>query len=792
MNPQDEEQEQSSLIIDGGHLAHAMGTVTIKCAKKYNMNPKDIHVNIDMLIPEIEKQLGLKFNLYQQFFYQGTSNGQPNDFHKRLRRNNITIGIHEMKIQHGKPVNKETTITDPKEAAVVSTFMKTQKWLICISCILLLAPIYTVIKIVIIAFVAYMEVYHKVTFFDVSKTTDHTNTTSQKNSIWVERGVDVQIATKIIECSHGINGHTKSKICIITGDSDLKSAFVCASNATNKSANIIVLSESNCLATCLEPYLNDDKHVTLESIMEACITSYTNEFLITPRVLPPVSVPKKAPNPIAVEMPRVFIVPETTQKKVVNPNVVETPKLTKKPVISNVNDTQFTVPTIKQESSTVALVDDQLSLEVALKLHKFIATKCGNKPFFTIEMAQFYNDGNESLKAFVQKVKVKSICMTWNEILITRGSQILLANSERSQNLVNSYFVVNEPPRESYRNERESYRTEPPRESYRTEPPRESYRTERDSYRTEPPRESYRTEPPRESYRTEPPRESYRTERDSYRTEPPRESYRTEPPRESYRTERDSYRAEPPRDSYRTERDSYRTEPPRESYRTEQSKNDSDDTELLMRQLGVVWDGTIPIRSFLKDKKQILELLNLSVSETLTSIKNCFPDEPFRACFSNFETKYINTNYRSLSKLCKEIILVVEEPPTENDIQFPTVTEYKVEPANEVIIRYETAKVVEDTDEVIRDEASENEAADEVIRDEASEEDADDVICYEAAEMVEEEDADDVICYEAAEVVEEAAEEVVRDEAAEMVEDYNTMEQLLNTVSLSMAAENSF
>ena len=701
MNPQDEEQEQSSLIIDGGHLAHAMGTVTIKCAKKYNMNPKDIHVNIDMLIPEIEKQLGLKFNLYQQFFYQGTSNGQPNDFHKRLRRNNITIGIHEMKIQHGKPVNKETTITDPKEAAVVSTFMKTQKWLICISCILLLAPIYTVIKIVIIAFVAYMEVYHKVAFFDVSKTTDHTNTTSQKNSIWVERGVDVQIATKIIECSHGINGHTKSKICIITGDSDLKSAFVCASNATNKSANIIVLSESNCLATCLEPYLNDDKHVTLESIMEACITSYTNEFLITPRVLPPVSIPKKAPNPITVEMPRVFIVPETTQKKVVNPNVVETPKLTKKLVISNVNDTQFTVPTIKQELSTVALVDDQLSLEVALKLHKFIATKCGNKPFFTIEMAQFYNDGNESLKAFVQKVKVKSICMTWNEILITRGSQILLANSERSQNLVNSYFVVNEPPRESYRTERESYRTEPPRESYRTE------------------------------------------------------------------------------------RDSYRTEPPRESYRTEQSKNDSDDTELLMRQLGVVWDGTIPIRSFLKDKKQILELLNLSVSETLTSIKNCFPDEPFRACFSNFETKYINTNYRSLSKLCKEIILVVEEeplvveePPTENDIQFPTVTEYKVEPANEVIIRYETAKVVKDTDEVICYEAAE------VVE----EEDADDVICYEASE----EDADDVICYEAAEVVEEAAEEVVRDEAAEMVEDYNTMEQLLNTVSLSMAAANSF
>ena len=618
MNLQNEEPEQASLVIDGGHLAHAMGTVTMKCAKKYNMNPKDIHVNIDMLLPEIEKQLGLKFNLYQQFFYQGTSNGQPNDFHKRLRRNNITIGIHEMKVQHGKPVNKETTIVDPKSVAVVSIFMKAQKWLIGICCVLLLVPIYTIVKIVIIAFVAYMEVYHKVTFFDVSNTIDYTTPYSQKASIWVEKGVDVQIATKIIECAHGINGHSKSKVCIITGDSDLKSAFVCASNATNLSGNLIVLSESNCLATCLEPYLNDDKQVTLESIMEACITSYTNEFLIMPRTLPPVSIPKKVPNPITVEMPRVFTVPETTQKSVVEP-----PKLSKKNIIPKVIIP--IAPTIKQELSTVALVDDQISLEVALKLHRFIATKCGNKPFFTIEMAQFYNDGNESLKTFVQKVKVKNICMTWNELLITRGSQILLANSERSQNLVNSYFAVNEPPRESYRTERDSHRPEPARESYRNEPPRDSYRNEQDSYRNE---------------------------QDNRRTEPPRDSYRNEP------------------------------------------SNESDDTELLLRQLRVVWEGTIPIRTFLKDKKQILELLNLSVSETLISIKNCFPDEePFRTCFSNFETKYINTNYRSLSKLCKEIILAVEDPP------FPSLTEII---DNRLITesQYTVTEVEETTDEV--------------------------------------------------------------------------------------------
>ena len=600
-------QEEASLIIDGGHLAHAMGSVTIKCAKKYNMNPKDIHVNIDMLLPEIEKQLGLKFNLYQQFFYQGTTNGQPNDFHKRLRRNNITIGIHEMKIQHGKPVNKETTIMDPKDVAVVSTFMKAQKWLIGICCLLLLAPIYTILKMVVIACVAYIEVYHKVSFFDICKIVDNTNPYSQKASIWVEQGVDVQIATKIIECAHGINGHSKSKVCIITGDSDLKSAFVCASHATYEGGNIIVLSESNCLATCLEPYLNDNKQVTLESIMEACVTSYTNEFLIMPRAVPPTPalIPKKVINQTTIKMPRAPPRAPVQTKVISNPAVVvETPKLPKKNIVSKIVEPQF-MPNIshpiKQDSSTVAMVDDQLSLEVALKLHKFIATKCGNKPFFTIEMSQFYNDGNELLKPFVQKVKVKSICMTWNELLITRGSQILLANSERSQNLVNSYFAVNDPPSKSQR-------------------------------------------------------------QDSYRNEPPRDSYRNEPP---------------PRDSYQNGK-----------------SNDSDDTELLMRQLSVVWDGTIPIRAFLKDKKQILELLNLSVSETLTSIKNCFPnEEPFQTCFSNFESKYINTNYRSLSKLCKEIILAVEEPP------FPNSTEI-IDNCMIIEAQYTVTEVEEITNEV--------------------------------------------------------------------------------------------
>ena len=572
-----EQDNSASLIVDGGHLAHAMGSVIVRYAKRHNVNPKDIHVNIDLLLPEIERQLGLKFNLYQQFFYQGTSNGQPNDFHRRLRRNNITIGIHEMKIQHGKPVNKEGTMADPKGIAIVPAFIKAQKGLIVLCCFLLLAPVYSVLKLAILAFVAYMEIYHKVTFFDGFKPTE---SASQKASVWVEKGVDVQIGTKIIECAHGINGHSRSsKICVITGDSDLKSAFICASSATNMNGNIIVLSEKNCLAACLETYVVN-KQVTLEGIMEECITAFSNEFLITPRVPAPALTPQK--KTITTEV----VKPITKKHKVVVAPQAESPN--PPPVIA--------VPLLKPELKHNE--ESAISCEVALRLHKFIAVKWIGRPFFAIDMTHFYQDGNESLKAFIQKVKIRNICATSSDLLIqvASGGQIVLANSERSQNLENSYFVNTAPKKD---------------------------------------------EPSRES---------------SYRSEPREPSYRNEP---------------------------------RESSFNGIKEPSDDDTQLLMRQLSVAWDGTTPVRVFLKEKKQILELLNLSVPATISSIKNCFPEEePFQTCFTNFDTKYINTNYRSLSKLCKEIIQSVEGDVNSdiNDDLVKEVNNYEVTEVEEVIV----------------------------------------------------------------------------------------------------------
>jgi transcriptional regulator with PAS, ATPase and Fis domain len=204
-----------------------------------------------------------------------------------------------------------------------------------------------------------------------------------------------------------------------------------------------------------------------------------------------------------------------------------------------------------------------------------------------------------------------------------------------------------------------------------------------------------------------------------------------------------------------------------------------------MRQLGVVWDGTIPIRAFLKDKKQTLELLNLSVSETLISIKNCFPDEePFRTCFSNFEIKYINTNYRSLSKLCKEIIQVVEDPPAERDLQFPTVAD-NIANADEVICHKDTTEAVEDATEVVEDTTEAVEDATEVVEDTTEVVEDTTEVVEDTTEVVEDitEDVQDTT-----EVVQDA-DDVIWLEAAEVVKDYETIEQLLNTLCLSIAAE---
>jgi len=719
----DENAYFAALIMDGGHFAHAMSSVTTKCAKKYNVNPQEIQVSLDLIIAEIENQFDIKFSLYQLFFYQGTFTGQPNEFHKRLKRNNIHVGIHEMKKQRGK--NTEVIETEPNKPSVVITFLKAQKFLVFITCGLLLVPIPILLKLIMLACVICLEVYHEIRFFDIFqfKNSEVTIPKNGKATIWVERGVDVQIATKIIECSHGLNGNTKpSKLIVITGDSDLKSAFMCANNASNMAGNIIVLAEDNCLAGCLLPYLPDNKQITLENIMEACLIWSKGGGLVVPR--------------LRVSAAAIVSKTETITTAPIQNDVIVSP-----------------VVNIASALQTIAILSSaDASLEIALALHEFIATKYENKPFFSVDMAFFYTSGNEQFKQYIQKYKIKSICDTWPQLLKldwsvpSKGARVLLADSERSQELVNNYFnknsrvanpelqkvtlvvkeefdcdalLVNLKPtddlesrllnqvtnttyniRDEYRNEPgDNYRNEPG-DNYRNEPG-DNYRNEsKDNYRNES-RDNYRNES-RDNYRNES-RDNYRNEPgDNYRNEPG-DNYRNES-RDNYRNEsRDNYRNEPkdnyrnePKDNYRNEpRDNYRNEP-RSSRRIEsktgyQSDNrdkhtyrntvssrrnepktqppkvqevESDDFLLLMRQMKVVWDGAVPIRHFLSSKCEILEQLNivffLSVEETLNLIKNCFEDDMFETCFSNFELKYIKTSYRSVSNLRKDIIKVVD------------------------------------------------------------------------------------------------------------------------------------
>ena len=120
--------------------------------------------------------------------------------------------------------------------------------------------------------------------------------------------------------------------------------------------------------------------------------------------------------------------------------------------------------------------------------------------------------------------------------------------------------------------------------------------------------------------------------------------------------------------------------------------------------------------------------------------------------------------------MCKEIIQVVEDPPAERDLQFPTVAD-NIANADEVICHKDTPEVVEDATEVVEDTTEVVEDTTEVVED--------------ITEVVE--DTTEVV-EDTTEVVQDA-DDVIWLEAAEVVKDYETIEQLLNTLCLSIAAE---
>jgi hypothetical protein len=403
--------EMVAIVIDGGHFSYAMNEAIDRYAIKNDVNYKNIHVSINMLLGKIERELNIKFDAGHKFFYQGTDTGKPNDFHKKLEEQyGMHVGVHSMKKQGGKPTSppysqqQQLTIKVPETRSIVleAEAVNNSFSLFKIAC----TPFFYVGRHI-VSFVRSIGSCVRAGAPTEIVTTEIAPTVSanvnKKVYIKVERGVDVQIATKIFECAHGVIGMSKcDKIVVITGDADFETAFLSASHVTE----VIVISQSSGLSPFLAKYLPKQCHINIDELMESCIS--VNYFVkphtthsISPKnhlnIAPTLNVPPPPPPPLQCKQ----------------------------------ND--------EYSNET-----DQ-SLEVATLLHHFIATKHKDKPFFSVEMALFYNDGNESLKPYVQKVKIKSICDKWPSLLETatycpKGLRIMLSNSDRSTKLIKGYF----------------------------------------------------------------------------------------------------------------------------------------------------------------------------------------------------------------------------------------------------------------------------------------------------------------------------------------------------------------
>ena len=106
--------------------------------------------------------------------------------------------------------------------------------------------------------------------------TDH----ASKGHIVVERGVDVQIGTKVIECCHGLNGEKKaSNIVVLTGDADLQSALESARTAQGMSEHVAVISMQGAQAASLESFAVF-QGLTLDSLIRPCVV--TQKELVSP------------------------------------------------------------------------------------------------------------------------------------------------------------------------------------------------------------------------------------------------------------------------------------------------------------------------------------------------------------------------------------------------------------------------------------------------------------------------------------------------------------------------------
>lgn len=101
------------------------------------------------------------------------------------------------------------------------------------------------------------------------------NANNVRNEIYVEEGVDVAVATKIIECAYGIGKEEQSdKIVVITGDGDMLKAIECADAKRRNTVRVVSARQS--LSASLNSFVLIDPEtsnaVYLDELMHRCVS----------------------------------------------------------------------------------------------------------------------------------------------------------------------------------------------------------------------------------------------------------------------------------------------------------------------------------------------------------------------------------------------------------------------------------------------------------------------------------------------------------------------------------------
>ena len=465
----------ASLIIDGGHFEIVKSKLINRKIAEHRENKRFIFLDLGALLEKLEYLLNVKFYDNQKLFFQGTLDAVRNNAHKTYEdRYGIQVFIHDLKTQTGQnapnpytksdipkettpvqPIVEQATVSDPPYSSSFAKIGARIMNLICPNREDQEEPIALAVEPV----VEDPELYNK------------------KSRIRVERGVDVHIAVKSMECAYGLRGmHKSSTVVFITGDSDLEEAL----KSANAVSNVIVISQKGALANKIKHYATPS--IDLESLIKEFIKDDTNHYYYREEL----NQQRQPQQPIHYSnnvnnysgnsnnnynsnsnnnsnynnnnsnnysnnnyriAPPLTVTPPSPPPPPQQPQVKNNFAVAKKIAKQVEKEVQMQAPVSVKH--TEAKKGNDKSTEVALLLHRYIATKWnanGKKDFHATDAVKFYQGVGISdlLKKHVKSVGIQTICEQFPELFTTRHVRdkvvvIDIAKTDGSRILMDRY-----------------------------------------------------------------------------------------------------------------------------------------------------------------------------------------------------------------------------------------------------------------------------------------------------------------------------------------------------------------